>query len=457
MTSFSSNSLDLVIVLVQVFLSELPRGIVVPTLFPYIRATNVADPELVASLAVSAFSVGRLVSTYPLGLLADITGSSRLALIVGILIVIVFSTVFAFAGLMGSTVAPFVIVISRFLVGFGSGTNGITRAYMARVSSPEERVKYIMYNTLCQYIGFSVTPILADLVVYLFKNNFKTPQVQFGVMPGLTTTGLSMLMLLLLLAMRGKDPSYLDKESLSSVEEQDKEINLSSQDVDEKAKEINLSSQDVDEKAKDINLSSQDTSKREQKLFACYILYLFLNFTLRGILGVVETYGANLYQQIKSPFEPANADIVRHSGEFFVYMGIIGVGVLLILPRIAKKCTPYWTLLFGIFCIIVGSILFLPFLYQANITFFSAAIVLIWSIGSPITQTLTISTYSQMMGSKPQGATMGWLTTAGALGRIIFPILSGVNYDMTSYIDVVFGIISAICLILFRVYYGLEN
>lgn len=437
----SSNSVDLGIVLVQVFLSELPRGIVVPTLFPYITATKVHNPELIASLAVSSFSVGRLLATYPLGLLADRTGSSRTALMIGIVIVILSSTLFAFAGLMGPTIAPFLIVISRFLVGFGSGTNGITRAFMARISTTEDRVKYVMYNTLCQYVGFSITPILSDAVVYIVENNSSDPLVQFGVLPGLATTGFSILMMLLLLCMRGKDPSIEESEDCQPpLPDESSTISLP----------ITVSSSEKAE-IKDREI------KREQKVFVCYLLYLFLNFSLRGVLGVLETYGANLFQQIKSPFQPANANIVRESGEFFVYMGIVGVGVLLVLPRVAKKLTPYWTLLFGIGCITVGSILFLPFLYRADIAYFSIAVVLIWSIGSPITQTLTISTYSQMMGSKPQGAAMGWLTTAGASGRIIFPILAGLQYEMTTYVNVVFGIISAGTLVAFRIFYGLET
>ena len=431
----SSNFVDLGIVLVQVFLSELPRGIVVPTLFPYITATKVHNPELIASLAVSSFSVGRLLATYPLGLLADKTGSSRTALMIGIVIVILSSTLFAFAGLMGPTVAPFIIVVSRFLVGFGSGTNGITRAFMARISTTEERVKYVMYNTLCQYVGFSITPILSDAVVYIVERNSSDPLVQFGVLPGLATTGFSIVMMLLLLCMRGKDPSIEESTPDESSTTSHPITASSSEKTNSKDREI----------------------KRERKVFVCYLLYLFLNFSLRGVLGVLETYGANLFQQIKSPSQPANADIVRQSGEFFVYMGIVGVAVLLFLPRVAKKLTPYWTLLFGIGCITVGSILFLPLLYRADIAYFSIAVVLIWSIGSPITQTLTISTYSQMMGSKPQGAAMGWLTTAGASGRIIFPILAGVQYDMTTYVNVVFGIISAGTLVAFRIFYGLET
>lgn len=457
---WSSNTIDLIIVLIQVFLSEAPRGIVVPTLFPYIRATKTANPELVASLAVSAFSVGRLLSSYPLGLLADNTGSSRLSLMIGTIIVIIFNTIFAFAGLLGPSVSPSVIVISRFLVGFGSGTLGVARAFMARISTPEERLKYVMYNTLLQYIGFSISPILAEIVAAVFPKGL-SPVVQFGLLPGMTTTGLSIIMLGLLFQMRAKDPSTEEIPALQVNGNEfpdDSKPAYASLDRGRKKSESH-NSQEKNEKAAVVNMSleSQSTMYRERKLFACFMLYLLLNFSLRGILGVLETYGGNLFQQIKSPGKAASADIVRQSGEFFVYMGIVGVGVLLVLPRVAKRFTPYWTLLFGIWCITLGTILFLPFLYKSDIAYFSFAVVLIWSIGSPITQTLTISTYSQMMGSKPQGSAMGWLTTAGSLGRIIFPVIAGASFDASAYINFITSILSTVAVVGFRILFGLEN
>jgi hypothetical protein len=66
---------DLGIVLVQVFLSELPRGIILPTLIQYITTTGTNNPNFITSLTISAFSVGRLFSAYPLGLLSDSTGN----------------------------------------------------------------------------------------------------------------------------------------------------------------------------------------------------------------------------------------------------------------------------------------------------------------------------------------------------------------------------------------------
>ena len=230
------------------------------------------------------------------------------------------------------------------------------------------------------------------------------------------------------------------------------------------AKPDYMSSKGVDI-AKESKLATEDAAKaqekkekyHEKKLMACFMLYLFLNFSLRGILSILETFGAEEFQRILSPRKTPSLDIIRDSGRFFVGMGCVGVGVLLLLPRIAKRFTPYNCLLFGIGCMIVGTSLFTSIVFQPKLVLFTIAVLLIWSFGSPITQTLTISTYSQMMGSKPQGSAMGWLTTAGSLGRILFPLIGGASFTAIGYINFFASLISLMAVIGFRLLFGLEN
>lgn len=56
--------------------------------------------------------------------------------------------------------------------------------------------------------------------------------------------------------------------------------------------------------------------------------------------------------------------------------------------------------------------------------------LLIWSIGSPLCQTLSISMLSKYLGPHRDQATwMGLATAAGSTGRIIIPMLGGLLYD----------------------------
>ncbi|KAJ3276034.1 hypothetical protein HDV01_006204 [Terramyces sp. JEL0728] len=408
-----SNTTDLTIVLIQVFMAEASRGIILPTLSPYIQSTGAKSPELILGLAVSAFSVGRLLSAYPFGYLADKTGSSRLALQIATVIAIISNIIFAFSGLLNSNYAPYAIVISRFFVGFGSGTLGVSRAFMAKISSAAERTQYITWNTLAQYAGFSLTPILAEGISRLTPH--ADSMTKLGFIPGLTIAGLSIIMFLLLCTMRQADAENAIYDKL--------------------------------ENEKDVEMQTEQ-KQETQKLKYGFILYFILNFSLRGVLGVAETFGGTEFQS----YFPNDPNKVDRSSEFFFYLGLGGIFFYFVIPSLAKLLTDFYTLVLGIISLAAGSFLLLP-LCGNNFSIFVNAMVLIWSFGSPITQTLTISTYSQMMGSKPQGTAMGWLTIAGSLGRIIFPILCGVNLTVGSIVNIVTCILSLLLVVLFRLVY----
>lgn len=362
---------------------------------------------------------------------------------------------------------------------------------MSRISTKKERLRYVMYNTLLQYCGFSISPIISELVSFMIPKGASSSVVVLGLIPGLTTTALSLTMLFLLMFMRAVDPQQ-EEEPISvhnetkieyaglekrkstqitpspSVEsfsgtanysEDDSTNEYSGQDIKKKA----VFSEDVSaENLSNFNEDStvdyeNERNSHERKLLACFMLYLFLNFTLRGILSILETFGAEMFQEIESPYSKPSFEVITNSGRFFVGMGCVGVIVLLALPRLAKKFTPFNCLLFGILCMSIGTLMFTDLIYQPNLTFFSVAVLLIWSLGSPITQTLTISTYSQMMGNKPQGAAMGWLTTAGSMGRILFPLIGGLGFTYIGYINFIAAILSGCAAIGFRIIYGLEK
>jgi len=70
---------------------------------------------------------------------------------------------------------------------------------------------------------------------------------------------------------------------------------------------------------------------------------------------------------------------------------------------------------------------------------------LIWSIASPIVQTLIISAFSKILGSKPQGTMMGWIGSAASIGRIVLPVFTG--FMPTSIDFLVCALLSAACII----------
>ena len=82
-----------------------------------------------AGFVLSAFMVGRLLSSYPLGLLSDAVGR-RPVIEVGLWSCIVFQLAFGLSPSFGFALA------TRFLMGAGNGIIGVSKARLAPLGSP---------------------------------------------------------------------------------------------------------------------------------------------------------------------------------------------------------------------------------------------------------------------------------------------------------------------------------
>jgi len=88
--------------------------------------------------------------------------------------------------------------------------------------------------------------------------------------------------------------------------------------------------------------------------------------------------------------------------------------------------------------------------YAQSIVRFTIGTFLIWTLGSPITQTLILSSFSKILGSQPQGLWMGWIGSAGSIGRVVFPVLAGLVTDGIDYVfGSIFSVIGAILIIIY--------
>ena len=52
------------------------------------------------------------------------------------------------------------LIVAQTLLGVGSGTLGVTRAFVADVTAKRSRTTYMAWVTAVQYGGFTVTPFV---------------------------------------------------------------------------------------------------------------------------------------------------------------------------------------------------------------------------------------------------------------------------------------------------------
>ena len=167
------------------------------------------------------------------------------------------------------------------------------------------------------------------------------------------------------------------------------------------------------------------------------LVFVFLNLSGRGILSVAEAYGTNMYDRITSPDDPSQAG--NGASTFFLVMGCLGLLVFLAMNRLVRYVEETNLLMLAFISMGIGFGVIVDFDdYDIDIYDFTAGMALVWVIGTPISQTLSVSLLSkhfsqqQKAGIAPTkgvGFWMGLVTASGSVGRIVFPLVAGALYD----------------------------
>jgi ceroid-lipofuscinosis MFS transporter 7 len=368
----------------------------------YIRLLAERDPkinvQMMVGVAVSLFSLGRLLSTLPLGIIVDRTQSTRNALVLASIVSLLSSAMYGLAALFDPASAIILIVASRFILGFGSGTLGVSRAYMALVSTDTTRTRYIAWNTLMQYCGAAISPGIALVVTKLFTES--SPFLVAAYVPAGIVAGMNILMLIMLLMFLPRtDPMPAVKQA--------------------------------------VKVSHKVDAKSNALLYAFY-LYCALNFSLRGMISVVETYGGMQGLQLYGH------DATDKVSLLFTLIGAAGIGTFFLISPLERRFGSTSVLLVSMALMMAGSALLIPASVAAT---FIAGLLMINALGGPICQTLIISSYSKLLGSKPQATDMAWLTTMGGIGRIVFPLIAGADFVLAHALNIVTIAVSMIAVV----------
>lgn len=193
---------DLAIVFVVLLLSETARGIVLPTLSPFVKLIG-GDAALLG-YAVAAFSMGRFVSTIGLGYLST-RMSYKKVLGGSVAITVVGNLMYSFSYFFG----PYFLLASRFITGFGAGTLSVIRAYVAHVTTPQERTSYMSILGAVQFLGFAIMPGAGSLLSFVPEFDIAGAPFDKYTLPGYVVGILSLGLLALILVMFKNPPPLI--------------------------------------------------------------------------------------------------------------------------------------------------------------------------------------------------------------------------------------------------------
>jgi ceroid-lipofuscinosis MFS transporter 7 len=158
------------IVCLVILIGDMSRGIMFPSMWPLV--SSLGGSSVTLGYSIAAFSFGRILVS-PLFGSWSITHGYTQTLLISCSILLFATLVYAQIQNVGRTDFLF---LSQILLGVGSGTLGVTRAYVAEVTATRNRTTYMAWMTAVQYAGFTVTPFLGAL----FNTILADVDVQYG-------------------------------------------------------------------------------------------------------------------------------------------------------------------------------------------------------------------------------------------------------------------------------------
>ncbi|CAM9569306.1 unnamed protein product, partial [Chrysoparadoxa australica] len=150
LTPPATSPASLYVIMLVVLVGDMARGVMFPTLWPYVQ--SLGGTKVTQGYCVAAFSLGRFVVSPWLGQWSVMVGYKRV-LVCAQFTVMLGTLMYALAG------STAMLISAQILMGFGSGTLGVTRGYVADKTPHEKKTYMLAYLTAVQYAGFTCFPI----------------------------------------------------------------------------------------------------------------------------------------------------------------------------------------------------------------------------------------------------------------------------------------------------------
>jgi len=346
----------LTVIFLIVFIDLMGFGIIIPILPSYAQQVFCSSDVMVGVL-VAAFSFMQLLFTPVWGRLSDRMGRKPV-LVIGLVCTIAGYILFGFAS------SFLILFLARLLGGIGGANISAAQAYIADVTSVEDRAKGMGLIGAAFGLGFVFGPFIGGLLVpYGYE------------IPGFAAAALSTIALVTTIVFLPEPKMHAEKAAQTSSS---------------------------------FTLVKLKEALKKPKIASLFLLFFLVTF---GYANIYATF------PIISTREFDYTD--RQVGMLFGFLGLIGAMTQGSFIRVLTKKIPEKPLfLIGVFFTMLG-LTFLPF-------YISTAVLLIvltsLSFGSGVVTPTALSLISQNTDARDQGSILGINQSLGALGRVLGPI-----------------------------------
>ncbi|XP_062305886.1 major facilitator superfamily domain-containing protein 8 [Osmerus eperlanus] len=426
------------------FLSSVGFTIVITSLWPYLQKIDSTANASFLGWVVAAYSLGQMLASPLFGLWSNYR--PRREPLVCSICINVFANIYYSYVYLPSTENKIHMLMARAFVGFGAGNVAVVRSYVAGATSLKERTGAMANMSACQALGFILGPALQAGLSFIGEQgvNVKIIDLQFNMYtaPALLAAGfgvINILLVVLVLREHRVDDSGRHIRSINYVSEE--HVDVSQETVE-----------DIDQIA----------------VLTSNILFFVIMF----IFAVFETISTPLSMDM---FAWTRKDAILYNGLIISLIGVESIFVFIAVKMISQRAGDRPVLLGGLIIILCGFVMLLPWGNQypkiqwadlknktlsletftptlpSNSSFeptgcpaeqtwcqytpaihlaqYIASDVLI-GVGYPACNAMSYTLYSKVLGPKPQGMYMGWLTASGSGARTLGPVFVSQVYTI---------------------------
>ncbi|XP_069349794.1 major facilitator superfamily domain-containing protein 8 isoform X6 [Eulemur rufifrons] len=362
------------ILYLTMFLSSVGFSIVIMSIWPYLQKIDQTADASFLGWVIASFSLGQMVASPMFGLWSNYRPRKE-PLIVSIFISVAANCLYAYVHLPASH-NKYYMLVARGLVGFGAGNVAVVRSYIAGATSLQERTSSMANTSACQALGFILGPASTDEV--------QVPQGNIDQV-AVVATNILFFVVLFIFALFETIITPLTMDMYGWTQEQAVLYDG-----------IILAALGVE--AVIILLGVKLLSKKigERAILLGGLIVVWVGFFILLPWG-------NQFPKIQWE-DLHNNSIPNTFGEI-----IIGLWKS---PREDHNERPTGCPIEQAWC------LYTPVIHLAQ--FLTSAVLI--GIGYPVCNLMSYTLYSKILGPKPQGVYMGWLTASGSGARILGPV-----------------------------------
>lgn len=383
----SKSALSLIFL--TVFIDLLGFGILIPIL-PVFAIKILGVDETAIGVTIAIYSFTQFFFNPIFGKLSDKFGRRPL-IVISLLLNAIGYILFAF------TNSYWMLLTSRIIAGIGGSSIGVAQAFIADVTTREERSKGMGLIGAAFGLGFVFGPLIGGLLS------------EYGYMvTGFASAGFSMLAFVLTL------------------------ILLPESNLNRTAAALN--------KRKILDVAAIKKIFQKPDLALLITLFLMLTFSVANIYGTFALLGFKIYNFTD-----------RQNGYMF---GIVGLSSAIVQGGLLRTASKYFSqrklITFGSLFMMIGLFL-IPF---GGSFLGLALIVILLSIGTGSLQPTLLSLISEVTSDAEQGVTLGINQSFSAFGRVLGPLWGGFAFEFLGYqFPFITGGIFALFIFLLSIFY----